>query len=500
MEGFATWQVLAILVAGLGVLPVVVLVRGLFFECRQLEVTPLAAFKVDGTTAAERLGEAIQFKTISHQDPGGLNPQAFQDLHRFLERAFPKVHHSLSREVINEHSLLYTWKGTDGKSKPILLMAHMDVVPVDPGTEGEWVQPPFSGRIADGYIWGRGSMDLKVSVLGSLEAVELLLSQGFQPTRTIYLAFGHDEEIGGQQGAMKIASLLKSRGVRLEYVLDEGLPVGHGLIPGVPVPVAMIGIAEKGYLTIELSVAGTGGHASMPPPHTAIGTLSAAIQRLESNPMPAAITEPIRQMFSCVGPEMSFTRRMILANLWLFEPLVNRQLAASPATNALLRTTAAVTMVQGGTKENVLPAEAKAIVNFRVLPGNTVASVTAHVRRVIDDPAVTIRTLNEIEPSPVTPTDSETFRTLTKTIRQVIPDVVVAPSLLVAGTDSKHYLPLTDATYRFLPIRLTGEDLQRIHGTNERIAIKHYAEIISFYVQLIRNSASVELLEPRSFN
>jgi carboxypeptidase PM20D1 len=239
-----------------------------------------------------------------------------------------------------------------------------------------------------------------------------------------------------------------------------------------------------------LTVAGTGGHASMPPPHTAIGTLSAAIQRLESNPMPAEIIEPVRQMFSCVGPEMTLTRRMILANLWLFEPLVKRQLAASPATNALLRTTAAVTMLQGGTKENVLPAEAKAIVNFRVLPGDTVASVTEHVRRVINDTTVTVKTLKAVEPSPVTPTDSETFRTLARTIRQVIPEVVVAPGLLVAGTDSKHYLSLADATYRFLPIRLTGEDLQRIHGANERIAIDNYAEVISFYTQLIQNSAS----------
>ena len=490
MKGAVTWRVLAVLFAGLVVLASVVLARGIFFACRQLEVERPTTVLVDAMAPAERLAEAIQFKTISHQDPGGFNPQAFLDFHRFLERAFPKVHRTLTREVVNEHSLLYTWKGTSSESKPILLMAHLDVVPVDPGTEGEWVQPLFSGRIGDGYIWGRGSMDLKVSVLGILEAVELLLSQGFQPTRTIYLAFGHDEEIGGQQGAVKIAALLKSRGVRLDYVLDEGLPVGHGLIPGVPVPVAMIGIAEKGYLTIELTVAGTGGHASMPPTHTAIGTLSAAIQRLESNPMPAGITEPVRQTFSCVGPEMSFTRRMLLANLWLSEPIVNRQLAASPATNALLRTTGAVTMVQGGTKENVLPAEAKAIVNFRVLPGDTLASVTEHVRRVINDTTVTVKTLKAVEPSPVTPTDSETFRTLARTIRQVIPEVVVAPGLLVAGTDSKHYLPLTEATYRFLPIRLTGEDLQRIHGTNERIAIDNYAEVISFYAQLIRNSAS----------
>ena len=332
-------------------------------------------------------------------------------------------------------------------------------------------------------------MDDKVAVLGSLEAVELLLAQGFRPTRTVYLAFGHDEEIGGHQGAARIASLLRSRGVRLEYLIDEGLCIGHGLIPGVAAPLAMIGIAEKGRLVLELTARTGGGHASMPPAQTAIGILSAAIQRLETNPMPTAMKEPVRQLFASVGPAMPFLQRVVLANLWLLEPLVRYQLAGSPSTNALVRTTAAVTMARAGTKENLLPTEATATVDFRILPGDTIAAVMEHVSRVINDPRITIRRLQGSEPSPVSDTTAASFNAVAASIQRAFPDAVVAPGLVIAGTDSKHYISISDAAYRFLPLRLTPEDLPRIHGTDERIAVDNYAEIIAFYLQLLRDSA-----------
>src|SRR3990172_7532473 len=428
----------------------------------------------DKMAAAERLSEALRFETVSHQDPGKFHPQAFLDLRDFLEMAFPDVHGALKREVVNDYSLLYTWEGTDSEQKPILLMGHLDVVPVEPGTENRWTHPPFSGRIADGYIWGRGSMDDKVAGLGILGAVETLLAQGFRPSRTVYLAFGHDEEIGGYQGAAKIAALLRSRGVRFEYLIDEGLAIGHGLIPGIAAPVAMIGIAEKGRLVLELTAASGGGHASMPPSQTAIGILSAAIQKLEANPMATSMKEPVRQLFAALGPAMPFVQRLVLANLWLLEPLVRYQLASSPSTNALVRTTGAVTLVRAGTKENVLPSEAMAVVD--------------HVRRVIDDPRIAIRQLQGNEPSPVSDAAAPSFGALAASIRQVFPEVIVAPGLTVAGTDTKHYVSISDAAYRFLPLRLGPEDLPRIHGTDERIAVDNYAEIAAFYLQLLRDS------------
>jgi carboxypeptidase PM20D1 len=404
------------------------------------------------------------------------------------------VHATLTREIVNDYSLLYTWKGTDTNLKPILLLAHMDVVPVDSGTENKWTHPPFAGRISDGYIWGRGTMDDKVSVLGILEAVEELLEGGFQPRRTVYLAFGHDEEVGGKQGAAKIATLLKSRGVELEYTLDEGYAITDGILPGIVAPVAMIGIAEKGYLTLTLTVeeakANDGcGHSSMPPPHTTIGILSIAIQKLEANQMPARITKPVRDLFDYTGPKMNIVSRTAAANLWLFGPVVKYLFAQKPSTNALIRTTTAVTMIKGGTKENVLPCKAEAVVNFRLLPGDSANGVIEHVRRTISDPKVEVRQLRRAwEASPVSDTASPRFETLQQTIHQVFPDVVVAPSLTIGGTDTKYYASLSDASFRFLPLWVKPEDTKRIHGTNERVTVDNYTDIIRFYAQLIRNT------------
>jgi carboxypeptidase PM20D1 len=482
--------VVGIVAAGMILLFGGTLVNTVRTACRQPEVKPPPAIAVDGDVAARRLGEAVRLRTVAHEDLGQFDPGTFLDLHRLLETSYPNVHRVLSREVINRYSLLYSWKGNDAGRKPILLIAHQDVAPVEPGTEGRWTHPPFAGRIADGYVWGRGTLDDKGALLGMLEAAELLLAEGFRPARTIYLAFGHDEEARGTKGAVAIAALLRSRGVALEYVLDEGLVVGDGIIPGVARPVAMVATAQKGWLTLELGVAGSGGHASMPPPHTAIGILAAAIQRLEANPMPAAVKPPVAELFACVGPETSFARRLVFANLWLFEPLVTRQLARSPATNALIRTTTAVTVVRGGTVDNVLPTAATTLVNFRILPGESTASVAADARRIINDNRIVVRPVKGEEPTAVFTSDAASFRTVATTIRQSFPDAVVAPGLMVGRTDSVHFLDLTEAAYGFLPVRLTPGDLPRFHGTNERIAVDAYAALIRFYARLLRNSAS----------
>jgi len=320
--------------------------------------------------------------------------------------------------------------------------------------------------------------------------VELLVAQGVRPARTVYLGFGHDEEVGGTEGAAGIARLLEAREVRLAYVLDEGLMIGEGLIPGVRPPVAMVGIAEKGRLTLDLRSTGHGGHASMPPPQTAIGVLAAAIARLEAHPMPGMVGGVAREFFGQVAPDMPFTRRLVFANLWLTEWLLRRSLEKSAPTNALIRTTVATTVVQGGRKENVLPAEARALVNIRILPGDSAGAVVAHVRRVVADPRITIRTVRATEPSPVSSTANTSYRALTRTIRRVFPGAVVAPALSIARTDSEHFLGLTEAVYRFLPIRVAPTDLGRIHGTDERIAVDNYAQVIAFYAALLGSPAS----------
>lgn len=468
----------------------VVVARTLSYGSSELEIEPAPEVAIDDG-AAERLAGAIRIATISPEDSADFDAAAFQALHAHLQAAFPRVHSQLRRETVGEYSLLYTWQGTNPSLDPILLMGHLDVVPVEPGTEANWQQPPFSGRIADGFVWGRGAIDNKFSVLGTIEAVEMLLSEGFRPARTVYLAYGHDEEVGGTRGARRIAELLKARGVELEMVLDEGGVIGDGLLPGIARPTAMVGIAEKGFLSVELSTQSTGGHSSVPPARSAVGILSEAIVRLESHPPPARLEGPTRQLFERVGPRFPFAQRAVFANLWATRPLVIGELEGSPTTNAMIRTTTAVTIFQAGTKDNVLASRARAVVNFRILPGDSMAGVVDHVRRVIDDERVDVRAVGAFssEPSAVSSTESGSFRTLERTIRSIAPETLVAPYLVVVVTDARHYRDLSSNVFRFMPVRLAPADLQRMHGTNERVAIEDYERAIRLYRQLILNAA-----------
>ncbi|MGD2251128.1 MAG: M20 family peptidase [Candidatus Methanofastidiosia archaeon] len=477
----------AIAVVIIGGFILVLVTRAVQFTSKQVTVPPVTDIKID-EKAASRLGKALQFKTISYQDPAKFDKTEFLNLHKFLKDAFPTVHSVLTREVISDYSLLYTWQGTSDSDSPILLMAHMDVVPIEEGTEETWVHPPFSGEIKEGYIWGRGSMDIKCGVIGILEAVEHLLQDNFTPERTIYLAFGHDEEVGGPHGAKSIAATLKKRGINLEYVLDEGGVITQGVIPGVSAPVALVGIAEKGYISLELTVKSEGGHSSMPPKESGIGVLSKAIQKLERNRFPSRIQGVVTNLFEYTGPEMPFTKKLVFANLWLFKGMVKRQLAQAPKTNALIRTTTAPTIVNGGTKENILPKTVKGVVNFRILPGDTIDSVTARVKQVINDPRVDIKSLEQTwNPSPVSDIASDSFYILQKTVRQIFPNVVVAPYLVTGATDSRHYAVLTNNVFKLVPYLVTPEDLKRVHGTNERLSVTDYEKLVKFFVQLIKN-------------
>lgn len=474
----------------IGILAGILFVKTFTFTSKQIQVNPAEIMSVDENKAARHLSDAIKFKTISHEDTKKIDYTQLVELREYLQKTYPLAHKNIKRAIISNYSLLYTWLGSDANAKPILLMGHMDVVPVESGTEKNWTYPPFDGKIADGFIWGRGAMDDKLCVLGLLEAAERLLQTGFNPKRTIYFAFGHNEEIGGEGGAQEIAALLKSRGVQLEYVLDEGLAIiTKGIIPGLSAPLALIGIAEKGYLSVELSAQTEGGHSSTPPPHTSIGILANAIKKLEDNPVPGGIRGPAQKMFEYVGPEMQFHMKMAIANLWLFHPVVEKLLAENPASNAVMRTTTAVTMLNAGIKDNVIPQKARAVVNFRILPGDTVESVLAHVKKTINDAHIQVKPLFKgTEPSPVSSTENESFKTLQRTVKEIFPDSVVAPSLVLGATDSRHYQSIAQDVYRFVPMRLVKEDLSRVHGTNERIGIKNFAQIIQFYAQLMKNS------------
>ncbi len=447
---------------------------------------------VEPMVVAEHLASVIRFQTISTGERTEINQAVFERLHTALERMYPRLHGTLKREKINGSSLLYTWAGRASELEPVALLGHLDVVPVDPATREEWTHAPFEGAVADGFVWGRGALDIKCTVTGLLEAVEGLIKNGYQPERTLYLAFGHDEEIGGWQGARCIVEELKSRGVRLAAVLDEGGAITEGMLPGLALPVGLVGVAEKGHTSVQLVVEGRPGHSSMPAQHTAIGILARAITRLEAHPMPASL-DMAKLMFRDLGTFLPFTLRLALANTWLFGGTILKRLQSNPTTNAMVRTTMAATVIQGGIKDNVLPAYARAVVNCRLMPGNSSATLLDHVRGVVNDDAVQISIPEEStwEPSPVSPVDSPVYQNLSRTIRQVFPDVVVAPYLVAGATDARYYVALSDNVYRFSPYMLDAGLLKTMHGVNERIPVDRLAQMVQFYSLLIKSWTTV---------
>ena len=409
-----------------------------------------------------------------------------------MQQSFPLIHSTLEKKIINDHGLLFIWKGSNGQKRPILLTGHYDTMPA---TNEGWKYLPFSGTIADGYIWGRGTLDDKGSVLAILEAIEYLIQNNFQPTRSIYLAFGQDEEPKGHRGAEKIAAYLKSQGLQFEAIVDEGLFTIQGMAPGLPKStwVDLVGTAEKGFVDLKLTVHAKGGHSAMPPRQTAVGILSAAINKLEKNPFPIRWTEPIIDLFNYLGPEMRFPLNVVFANLWLFKPLVERQLIALPGSNALMRTTIAPNIFHAGeTTATIMPTTAVAVVDFRILPGETVQSVIHSVQTIIDDPRVEVEPLPGLfrEASPVVSrVDAWSFQMIKKTVNEVMTETLVAPSVVVGATDARYYAGshLSPNVYRTLPLKVPAEDLEGPHGINERISINAYVEMINYYIQLMYN-------------
>ena len=480
-------RIAAIVSAALLLFIVVCVVRASGLEPYRVDAPPLDSDIASAAITTERFTTALTFPTISTQDSASFDPAPFTEMHTWIEDAYPNVTRRLTKEVVAKYSLLFTWQGSDTSLAPILLMGHLDVVPVESGTESRWKHPPFAGAVADNFVWGRGTLDDKASVVAILEALEWLIGQGFEPRRTIYLAFGHDEELGGFTGAAEIAAILKERAGRLAFLVDEGGVVAEGLMPGVNRPVALIGVVEKGSIGVNLTVERTGGHSSMPPEHTAVGVLSQAITRLESNQMPARMTPVVREMLLRMAPEMPIGMRLPIANLWAFRPVIVRALLGNPRTAAMLRTTTAATMVSGSPKENVLPIVARGLVNFRILPGDTPDDVLEHVRQTVADTSVKVEGRGR-EASPVADYAAPEFKIVEKTIGQLFPEAVPVPFLMIGGTDTRHYEGLTRNVYRFNPIVATTEMLSGAHGTNERVRADDFVRAARFFAQLIRNA------------
>jgi carboxypeptidase PM20D1 len=479
------------LLASLILLAAVVAIRtGLYESPTAAASAPVdlaPALPVDASRAARNLAVAIGIRTISHQDARQNEPAEWDRLHAWLQATYPSTHAAMTRETVAGHTLIYTWTGKDAALAPILLMAHQDVVPVTLGTEADWTHPPFAGAVEGGAVWGRGAVDDKGALVAIFEALEALAADGFVPQRTIYVVSGHDEEAGGT-GAKAAADLLQQRGVHPEYVLDEGMLIVNDF-PLLGRPVALIGVGEKGYATLKVTASATGGHSSAPPPATGVEVLARAVLAITGRPFPMEFDGPAADMVRALAPDAAPLVRVAVANEWLFRPLLVRQVASTPAGAASLHTTIAPTMLRGSPKENVLPQDATAWINYRIAPGNTAADIMRRAKDATQGLPVELAWEGiAYDPPPVSPIDSRAYRVLAALARGEH-DLPVAPGLVTATTDSRYMTALTDNIYRFAPVAATLDELKMIHGTNERMTLDNLRGTVEFYGRLIATTA-----------
>jgi carboxypeptidase PM20D1 len=480
--------ILTLVIVIIAILAVLVYRAGSVFHDQQLEpATGITEINVDAQLATQHFSQALMFPTISYDERSNFDAAAFRDFRDFLQSAYPLMHENATQTIVNDYSLVYHLPGSDLSLKPVLFMGHMDVVPIEEITRDQWTHPPFSGTVTDGVIWGRGSVDDKFTVIALMEAMELLLSEGVRPQRSIYLSFGHDEEVGGKDGAAKVAEYFQNEGITFDYVMDEGGVVIEGMTEGLDRPLAVIGVSEKGYVNLVLTVNAPGGHSSQPPEQTAVGIMSRAIVRVEDNPFPPSL-DYIKQTFAAFGAWMPFGKRLAMGNLWLFSPVVESVMLNNQGDAAGIRTTTAATMVTGSPKSNILPTRATAIINFRILPGETVETVKQRVINLIDDDRVVVTDEFGGNPSPVSPTDSRGFKLISKTIRGMDENILVAPYMVRGGTDSKYFYAVSPNVYRFMMIRVDPETIKYVHGIDEHVAVEDYLEAIRFYYHLVRQS------------
>ena len=474
---------LKILLALVGIL-LIVMIYNTLRAPKPLPDQATAPIPVISDSAAIHLSKAIQIKTISKGDTLPIDTAEFVAFRLLLEKSYPLVHHQLTRQTFNEFSYVFTWKGKNTALAPYVLMAHMDVVPVEAVAEKNWSVPSFSGTIKNDTIWGRGAVDDKVAVIAILESVEKLLEKGYTPDRTIYISLGHDEEVSGKSGAKVISAWFKEQGIKPALVLDEGGQIDLQHFKSVQRPVAVVATGEKGYMNIDLTVEIPGGHSSMPSQETAIDVLNKAILQIRARKLPGEMIEPVQELVHRTSAYESFFTRMVTNNLWLTKKLVIAQLEKTKETNAMVHTTLVPTIVQAGIKDNVIPTVAKVTFNSRILPGQTSDNIIQFIKEAVNDERVVIKkqTISLMEPSPFTPYTHPTFLQIEKIIRNTVPKVVVTPFLMIGATDSRYFRSFSDAVLNFSAV----QDVKGFHGIDERIGITDLNRMIYFYQQLIQ--------------
>ena len=430
----------------------------------------------------ERLRGLVRVPTVSYADEGAVEASCFEEFLALLAESFPLLHEQLTVHRVLDHSLLLHWKG-EADGDPAVLMAHIDVVPID--ESAPWQHPPFGAEIHDGAIWGRGTLDDKGSLVGICTAVERLLADDFVPARDVWLSFGAREEVSGPDAPAAVEEL-RSRGVTPWFVLDEGGAIAHQAFPGVQPPLGVIGVTEKGTTTLELRAEGRGGHSSTPAPGGPTARIARAVVRLEKRQFPASLPEPTLEMFTRIAPHAPLALRPLFTNARRLQPLLKRALlAAGPEPAALVRTTMAVTQLSGSPAHNVIASTATAAVNLRIMVGETVASATEHVRKAIADGSITLEPLDTNEPSPVSPTDHPAFELLTTTISELFDDAVPTPYVMMAGTDSRFFAAICPRVYRFTPFRMTRAQRESIHSYDEHIGVQDWLDGVRWYSRLI---------------
>ncbi len=445
--------------------------------------------KVDVDRFIKNLSDAIKIPTIANRDESLVDWAPFDEFHALLEKAYPLMHKNLDKQVISTRSLLYHWKSEHPEKEPIALLSHQDVVPVTPGTEDDWKYPAFSGEVAEGFLWGRGAIDMKNHLIAVCEAVETLLEEGYVPERDVYLCFGHNEEVmaeGEICGADCMMRWFKEKGIKLDSVLDEGGAILEAKVDKViDGHLAGVGIAEKGHVDFEISVNAKGGHSSQPPKHSALGELSRIVCKLENNQFKAELTPQLYSLFNEIGKNTTYPVRCVMSNLPVLKPLITRICSEIPPVASMMRTTTAVTMANGSPAPNVLPQKATVNVNFRIMPGQTIEDVEAHIRKYAG-PKAEIKLVSGKNPSKISPTDSRAFNAIREICKEMDPKAIVAPYLVMGGTDARQYEDVCDNIYRYSPFLMNTGLLLTTHGTNERIPVSSLKDGVVFFKKYIK--------------
>lgn len=466
------------------VLIAIILIRTLLFVPKKRVQKIVSPVIVNGEKATSDLSEMVKCRTVSDRDKTLEDEAEFERFEALLPELFPLIHKKCEFEKVGDRGLLYKWSGKNSEA-PTVFMSHYDVVSVD---EENWEKPAFSGTLENGILWGRGTLDTKGTLNGIMQAAESLISEGFIPVNDIYFAFGGDEEISGH-GASDIVALFKERGITPGLVIDEGGAVVEGAFPGVKKPLALIGIAEKGMLNVEYTIKGGGGHASSPAPHTPVGRLSAACVRVENSPFRYRATKPAKMLFNVAGRHSTFLYRMIFANQWCFSGALNIYAKLlGGEMNALVRTTTAFTQMEGSKGVNVIPPVARMASNHRIIPGETVESTVARIRKLVKDDKIEVNVINGNDPSVISDINCEAYERVSSSVAETWQEAIVSPYLMVACSDSRHWGEISDKVYRFSAMALSKEERASIHGNNEKIPVQTISTTVEFFYRLMKKS------------